>query len=269
MQSVQLSDTLITAVSRLFDDAQAEVKRQPTHSVLSFHFDKAKLLDGDPQQAGQTVGKAKRIRAVLSWAMEVSPEAGGRLAVTLIGVLKGSGGFRESSPNFVGAEAVTDAIEAFASDGYVLAADGDLRPLLLDSLTGRELTLALAAYVRRAKRGALDAALVTGTGKDLVEAVAKHVLLSRFNTDPTITNFPTLLAQAFMALGLPVAATSGMAPQQRLDAALYELACSVNALRNSQGTGHGRAFPAAVSDKEARVAIECMGVVAERLLGLL
>lgn len=60
-----------------------------------------------------------------------------------------------------------------------------------------------------------------------------------------------------------------MTTQRRVDAALYETACAVNALRNSQGTGHGRPFPPSVTDAEARVAIECMGVVSERLLGLL
>lgn len=109
----------------------------------------------------------------------------------------------------MGAEVVTDVIDAFASDGYVLTRDGDLRPLLLDSLSGRQLTLALAAYMRRAKRGAMDAALVTGTGKDLVEAVAKHVLVTKFNAEPTVTNFPTLLAQAFMAVGLQTSAPPG------------------------------------------------------------
>ncbi len=269
MNTIQLSDTLITALARLVDDGQSEAKREPTHSTLAFHFQKAGLLDGDPQHQGQTVGKAKRVRGVLSWAMEHSPDSGGRFAVALIGVIKGSGGFRSTSPNFVGADVVTDTIGAFASEGYVLSLDGDLRPLLLDTLSGRQLTQALAAYVRRAKRGAMDAALVTGTGKDLLEAVAKHVLVTKFNTEPTITNFPTLLAQAFMAVGLPTAAAPGATAQQRIDASLYELGCAVNSLRNTQGTGHGRPFPPTVTDPEAKVAIECMGVIAERLLGLL
>lgn len=269
MKHLQLSDTLVTALARLVDDAQLEIKREPTHSILTFHFKQVGVQSADPHEQGQTVGKAKRVRAVLSWSMENAPDAGGRLAVALIGVIKGCGGFRESSPNFVGSEAVTDAIEAFASDGYVLAQDGSLRPLLLDSLSGRELTLALAAYVRRAKRGAMDAALVTGTGKDLLEAVAKHVLVTKFNTEPTITNFPTLLAQAFMAVGLPISAAAGDPAQKRLDASLYQLACAVNALRNTQGTGHGRPFAPSVADSEAKIAIECMGVVAERLLGVL
>jgi len=269
MQSLQLSDTLITVLARLVDDGQAETKREPTHSTLTFHFQQAKVLPGDPAQAGQTVGKAKRVRAVLSWAMEHSPAAGGRLSAALVGVIRGSGGFRSPSPNYVGQEAITDAIEAFKSEGYVLTPDGELQPLLLDSLSGRELSAALAAYVRRAKRGALDAALVTGTGKDLLEATAKHVLVVKFSTEPTITNFPTLLAQAFMALNLPIDKAQAKVPQERVDAALYDLGCAVNALRNTQGSGHGRPFPATVTDVEARTAVEGMGVVAERLLGLL
>jgi hypothetical protein len=269
MQTLQLSDTLITALSRLVDDGQTEVKREPTHSTLTFHFQQARVSQGDPAEAGQPVGKAKRVRAVLSWAMEHAPEAGGRLAVSLVSVVKGYGGFRESSPNFVGADVITDAIEACRTDGYVLTHDGELRPLLLDSLSGRELSDALTAYVRRAKRGTADAALVTGTGKDLLEATAKHVLVTKYSAEPTITNFPTLLAQAFMALGLNITRDQAKTAQQRLDAALYELACAVNALRNAEGTGHGRPFPATVSDLEARAAVESMGVVAERLLALL
>ncbi len=269
MNTLQLSDTLIMALSRLVDDGLTEAKREPTHSTLTFHFQKAGVSEGDPAQAGQPVGKAKRVRAVLSWAMEHAQPDGGRLAVSLVGVVKGCGGFRESSPNFVGAEVITDAVEAFRADGYVLTRDGDLRPLLLDSLSGRELSEALAAYVRRAKRGAMDAALVTGTGKDLLEATAKHVLVTKYNAEPTITNFPTLLAQAFMALGLTMARDKATTPQQRIDSALYDLGCSVNALRNAEGTGHGRPFPPSVADGEARAAIESMGVIAERLLALL
>jgi hypothetical protein len=70
--------------------------------------------------------------------------------------------------------------EAFTSEGFQLTETGELVPTVLDSLNGSELTEALKAYVRRARRGVLDAALVTGTGKDLVEAVARHVLIQRY-----------------------------------------------------------------------------------------
>lgn len=269
MNSVELSDSVITALARLVDDGQAEVKREPTHSALTFHITQSKLLAGDPAQAGQIVGKAKRVRAVLSWSMENSRIAGAQFAAKLIGVIRGSGGFRPSSPNYVGDEALADAIDALATEGYALERDGSLSPLLLDSLSGMDLSKALAAYVRRAKRGALDAALVTGTGKDLLEATAKHVMVVRFSCEPAITNFPTLLAQAFLALGFSISKDASSTPQQRLEAALYELGCAANALRNAEGTGHGRPFPATVTDREARSAIEGMGVVAERMLAAL
>lgn len=269
MGQLVISEVVITAIARLVDDGQTDAKREPRHSAIEFEISKAKLSAGDPIKLGQVVGKAKRVRGVLSWGMENAPQNASRFAEALLAVIKGSGGFRESSPNYVGREAITDAIEAFRSEGYALTAAGELRPLLLDSLSGKQLTDALSAYVRRARAGALDAALVTGTGKDLLEATAKHVLVAKFGAEPTITNFPTLLAQAFMAVGLCLDKSAAKGAQDRVDAALYELACGVNALRNAQGTGHGRPFPATVSPDEARVAVESMGAVADRLLSQL
>lgn len=92
-----------------------------------------------------------------------------------LSVLRGLGAFRENSPNYAGKHAVENVVSAFAAEGYELSSAGELRPMLLDNLTGAALTDALQAYVRRAKRGAQDAALVTGTSKDLLEAVAAHI----------------------------------------------------------------------------------------------
>jgi hypothetical protein len=266
MTSIELSDPIIEALARLVDDGQSDIKREPTHSTLTFHISQAQLLEGDPAHSGQTVGKAKRVRAVLSWSMGHAPTQGARFAATLINVLRGSGGFRPSSPNYVGDAALADAIDTLAAEGYILERDGSLRPLLLDALSDKELSKALASYVRRAKRGAMDAALVTGTGKDLVEATAKHVLVRKFGIEPTVTNLPTLLAQAFLALNFCIAKDKASTPQQRLEAALFELGCSVNALRNTQGTGHGRPFLPTITEHEARAAIESMGILAERML---
>jgi Abortive infection C-terminus len=131
------------------------------------------------------------------------------------------------------------------------------------------LTDALRAYIRRAKQGSFDAALVTGTGKDLLEAVSSHILQQRYGSYSLTSNFPTLLGQAFVALGLatsmdPVA--TGEPASKRVERAMYDLACAINQLRNQQGTGHGRPWPTSVSDSEACMAIESMGVIAERLL---
>src|SRR5947209_6723031 len=171
-----LSDAIITATARLVDDSQADT-REPSHSDLEFLFGRAGVSRGDPRSLGQTVGKAKRVRATLSWALEHHYEAGETLIAAIIAQVRGCGGFRPASPNFVGTEVIRDLAEAFRTEGHELSESGDLRPLLLDNLSGTLLTEALQTYVRCAKRGISDAALVTGTGKDLLEATAAHILV--------------------------------------------------------------------------------------------
>ena len=266
--SAPLNDTILIAVSQLVDDSQSE-RRDPSHSDLRFAFERHGLLQGDPAAQGQSVGKARRVRSTLSWALEHAPDAGAQFVGAFIALIRGYGGFRGSSPNYVGSNAYQNAAVAFAAEGYELSSDGDLRPRLLDSLTGLELPDALDAYVRRAKRGAFDAALVTGTGKDLLEAVAAHGLQQRYGAYSTTSNFPTLLGQVFFALGLatpqdPVIPSE--APQRRIERTLYELACGINQLRNKAGTGHGRPWVATVTEAEARMVTEHMGIIAERLL---
>jgi len=139
----------------------------------------------------------------------------------------------------------------------------------IDTLSGVELTNALEAYVRRARRGSEDAALLVGTGKDLLEATAAHVLRQRYGSYPEQANFPTLLGQAFVALGLATpqsAAQSGEPPQRRLERSLYEAGCAVNALRNKEGTGHGRPWLPGVTDAEARAAAQLIGIVSGFLI---
>lgn len=259
-----LSDATITAVARLVDDAQEEGYREPSHSDLEFLIGRLGLAEGDPKQHGQNVGKAKRVRAVLSWGLENRVEAGEKFVGSLVSTLQGLGGFRASSPNYVGDEAVQNAVDAFRSEGYSLGRDGDLRPMVLDGLAGVRLTEALEGYVRRAQRGSTDAALLAGTGKDLLEAVAAHVLNEKWGSSPQ-TNFPGLLGQAFVALGLATPQEpqkQGDPAVRHFERALYELGCSVNTLRNKEGTGHGRPFVPHLSAEDAADAVEAMGLVA-------
>lgn len=264
-----LSDSIIVAVARLVDDSMVEPKREPTHSDIDFQIEQAGLKPGDPKAAGQPVGKAKRVRATLSWAVENDPEGGERLVARLIAHIRGCGGFRRSSPNYVGDHPIRDAVAAFRAEGFELSTDGELRPALLENLAGAQLTDALWSYVRRARRGVADAALVTGTGKDLLEATAAHVLVDRFGSYPETANFPGLLGQAFVAAGLAMPGEKevpGEPAQRRVERALYEVGCAVNRLRNKEGTGHGRPWLTSVTDNEARAATELMGIIAERLL---
>lgn len=249
-------------------DAQGE-RRDPSHSDLEFQIKRSGLSQGDPVAQGQTVGKAKRVRAVLTWALDNSPAAGEELVAALVGTVRGCGGFRPESPAFVGKEALESASSSFKEEGFQLSADGVLVPRVLDNLSGVDLTQALQSYVRRAKRGVEDAALLIGTGKDLLEAVAKHVIIHRMSVAPGEMDFPTLLGQAFYALDMATPAETKKLdehPRRRLERSLYEAGCAVNALRNREGTGHGRPWLPSVKDEEGQMAVEVMGVVAGYML---
>jgi Abortive infection C-terminus len=259
-----LSDAIVTAVSRLLDDR--ENRRDPSHSDLTSHITRAGLATAD---LTRPAGKEKRIRAILGWAIENHESAGRTLVGYLVAELRGCGGFRPESVNYVGADAIENARAAFRSEGFDLSMDGILLPAAFDGLRGRDATDVLRTYARRAARGADDNPLVVGTSKDLLEATAAHVLGERFGTYPEDANFPTLLGQAFVALNLSTPAHArqpGEPARCRVERSLYELGCSVNALRNREGTGHGRPWLASVSPIEARVAIRAMGTISDLLL---
>jgi Abortive infection C-terminus len=268
-QHPPLTDPIAVALSRLVDDSRTKDKRAPSHWDVGLRIEQAGLASADPGKGSKPIGKSKRVAAVLSWAIENNLSAGGALVGSLIGLVKGCGGFRPGSENHCGEDTIDNLIGAFGAEGWDLARDGTLQPRVLDALNGRELTAALRSYADRARRGALDSPLLTGTAKDLLEATAAHVLEQKTSTRPTITNFPTLLAQAFMVLqfAIPGGPDTGTAPErQRVERAAYDLACALNGLRNKQGTGHGRPWISTVSDAEARFAIVSMGNIASLLL---
>jgi len=268
--SAPLTDAVIAAVAHLVDDSQSSTgSRQPSHSEIEDQFRRTGLKQADPNLLGRPIGKAKRVGGVLHWAIENDVEKGERLVHLLVALVRGVGGFREGASNFVGVEAIQDLREAFATEGFNLSETGELLPIVLDTLVGQELTEARKAYVRRARRGALDAALITGTGEDLVEATAAHVLVQRFGNYSHNANFPTLLGQAFVAAGLCAMKKSSLSAQEQMDLALYDLACAVNRLRNREGSGHGRPFVVTVTAAQARTAVQSMGLVAARLLDAL
>jgi hypothetical protein len=226
------------------------------------------LSAGDPNAQLQRVGKEKRLRQTLSWALEHDVQGGEQLVASMIAEIRAVGGFRSSSPNYVGFDAIQDAVDVFRVEGYELTLDGELRPLVLDGLSGTALTEALEAYVRRAKRGAADAALLTGTSKDLLEATAAHVVRSRFG-DPGKANFPTLLGWAFISLDMATPTNPEMPDEpvrRKLEREMFKLACVINQLRNKEGSGHGRPWLTTVTEAEAKSAIEFMGCIAEHLL---
>lgn len=258
-----LSDAIVTSVSRLFEDH--ERSRSPTHSDLTYLFERGGLSHADPPKPA---GKERRVRAVLGWALENNEPAGRQLVRALIEALRGSGGFRAESENYVGNDVIENARAAFRPEGFDLWPDGQLLPIAFEGLRGREATDALRRYAERAARGAEDDPLVVGTSKDLLEATALHVLRERRGIDDAHQPFPSLLGLAFTELGL--AAQGEARPDERaacrVERALYEAGCAINALRNREGTGHGRPWLPDVTPAEARLAIRVMGSISAFLL---
>lgn len=268
MDKIPVNDTIIYSLARLVDDAQKE-RRDPSHSDIEFQIKRAGLDEGDPNREGSPVGKAKRVRGVLNWAIDNSIQKAEVFVAGLISSVKGCGGFREGSPNYVGTDAITDLSSALKPEGFILGADGTVSPVALDSLSGKKLTIALRGYVNRAKKGIEDSALVVGTSKDLMEAVAAHAIQELWGSYPSTANFPSLLGQAFTALDMSTP-EQGQQPNEhqrcRMERALYEAACSVNKLRNKQGSGHGRPWVPDLRPSEVKAAIEVIGVISELIL---
>lgn len=267
-----LNDAIIQSVARLVDDAGEATPREPSHSDLETVLRRADLLQGDPHQdPAVRVGKQKRVRSSLSWAIDNNRAAGSAAVAGLVAMVRGCGGFRPASKNYCGEDAILTCVAAFEGEPVELTQDGQLRPRNLGSLAGRALTSALLSYVDRARQGHEDSVLVVGTGKDLLEAVAAHVLTERYGSYSEQANFPTLLGQAFYAVGLdaqrPNPELAGLAGARvATSVALYELGCAVNRFRNKAGSGHGRPFVPELSAAEVAALTEAVGLIAGRLL---
>jgi len=266
-----LSDEIISAIAHFFDEGAG-----PTHDELGRMIRRAGLEAADPRLGpdGDTVGKTKRVREVLSYALDRDREAGDRLVRSLVGAIKAAGSFRQGSASYAGEQVITAAREAFRAAGYELDPEGNLRPSTLENLEGPELTEAIRAYIRRAQAGSDDAALLVGTGKDLLEATARHALAVATGSYPSTYDFPTTLYQAFDRLSLAVppqdlAAKLDRDPSRAIEQCLWLLGVTVNRLRNAEGTGHGRPFPAGVTAEQGRRAIQSMGLVSQLLLDAL
>jgi len=167
-------------------------------------------LRGDPSLA---IGKIKRVRAVLGTAVDRDRKAGARLVQSLVRAVRAYSGFQRGSDNYVGDDLLAEAQRAFADIGYELSPDGAIHPRRLEELEGAELTDALWAYVRRAREGAGDDALVVGTDKDLLEAVARHALVE--STGGYATRENLTIYQAFERLELSPGSAVRVGPARR------------------------------------------------------
>jgi hypothetical protein len=227
----------------------------------------------DPVRTGERVGKVKRVRATASWCVSNDAKAGWRLLEELLGAVRAEGGFAPGTAAFVGEEVLANVRRALASTGYVLDGDGELLPQLLENVPEIEQRATLARYAARLRRGALDSPLVTGSGKDLLEATARHVLVEKGGTYDERMGLPGTLLATYTALGLsapPGNLIQGEGldrdPAGQMQQAVFLLATAVNRLRNAQGTGHGRPYPATVTARQAELATQAIALVSEMLL---
>lgn len=268
VEKIPINDAIIVSLSRLVADAQQN-RREPSHYDIQNIIENCNLSAGDPNISGGTVGKAKRVRAVLLWGLENNLNNAELFGYKFISLIKGCGGFRNSSPNYVGVDSIKDLADTLKDVGVSFAEDGTITPLVLENLSGKSLTEALQLYVDRAKRGIEDAALSVGNSKDLLEAVSAHIVQELWGNYSPKSNFPTLLGQAFTALEMSTPEhkeVPGEHPRNKVERSMYELACALNTLRNKQGTGHGRPWIPELKDSEAHFAIESIGIIAEYLL---
>jgi len=116
-------------------------------------------------------------------------------------------------------------------------------------------------------RGSEDAALLVGTGKDLLEATAAHVISERYGSYSS-SKFPDIARAGVHHAGLatPQHLRSQPNTTATIRAGLYEAGCAINAMRNRQGTGHGRPWLANVTDNEARSSVQLIGIISGFLL---
>lgn len=255
-----------------------DIPGSPSHKQLRDAFTRHGLSNLDPAPEGKTpngtpLGKMNRIRHVFTAPAAHTMTAGLPLARELVALCRAHGGFNPSSESYAGSGKVTQLVQAFATLGFTLDPDGSLRPTVIDNLSGTELTAALRTYVDRINLNPDDAPLQLGTGKELDEAAARHVLKELVGDYSVSDNFPVTLTGAFTAIGmatpteLPKLDTD---PHRAVHQCLFLLAIAVNRLRNDAGTGHGRPGQprktTALNPAEARLVARATALVAGALL---
>lgn len=264
-----------SVVSDFFEDG-----RGPSHDQLDRAFARSGLSAGDPAPAGRThvgspLGKTKRVREVFVYATDHAPAAGLTLATQLIALFRADGMFSRALSSYAGDDKVERLRDSLDRLGFSLDADGGLRPKVIDNLTGTALTEALQSYVNRINLNPDDAPLQVGTGKELDEATARHVLEQVTGSYPSGgrgSNFPYTLMQAFTVLGFatPQHIQLDSDPHRAVQQCLFLLATEVNRLRNDAGTGHGRPSgpqkTSPLTPAEARLIARATALVAGAML---
>lgn len=254
----------------------------PSHDQLDQAFARHGLGAGDPAPGGRTregmpLGKIKRVRRIFVYAADHNGAGGVALARELVALLRADGAFTATLPTYAGAGKIDLLSASFGRLGFTLADTGELRPTVIENLEGTELSEAIQGYVRRINLNPDDPSLQIGTGKELDEAAARHVLVERTGSYPVggrAGSFPLTLADAFAALGLavPGRVLLDSDPHRAVQQCLFLLGIQVNRLRNEAGTGHGKPHgpvkTAPLTPAEARLVARATALLAGALLDM-
>lgn len=263
MPGAPVSEEIAAALGAFFSGGLG-----PTHSVLSGVFAGAGYADADPYNpVMQGPNKETRVQLVISAACR-RPGRGRELVEALLARLRASGAFSSNRYGY-DPDVVRVAKRAFARAGWQLDDDGLLSPAgPIDVSTGGR--QALNDQIERLKRATDDPALLIGTSKDLLEAVAKFVLEEFQITPRANASFADVWYAARGRLGLlPERVPNDTPGAQQIRTILqssWRIAEQVNELRAVQGTGHGRTLPSAMTAEMALLVVREACSVAELML---
>lgn len=252
-----ISEDIAATLSRLFFAGAGS-----SHSRLTAAFTECGYADDDPYDpTSQTPNKEVRVRTVLRAAVR-RPARSRALIEALLRDLRSAGRFDDSTtdPDFGRLQ------ESLSARGWKLTDSGHLEqlgPIDLDT-GGRP---ALDEQLSRLQRSTEDPALLLGTAKDLLEAIAKFVLEELDYPVPKSADFPHLwyLARERLAI-LPQQVPPDIPGASSLRAILqssWSIAEQVNTIRNLQGVGHGRTLPTGVTPELALLVVREACSVAE------
>lgn len=262
MRSAPVSEDVGAAIAAFFRGGAG-----PRHSTITAVLTGAGYNDNyeyDP--VGNAPNKERRVLAAFDQARR-QPGNGRRLVEGLLSALR-----HERLIGRVGSERSDDEArlrEALGRTGWYLDDQGQLRAFSgVDIDTGgRE---ALDEQLARLRASTADPALLIGTAKDLLEAVAKFVLEESGLQVSASMSFDQLWHIARERLGVLPDRVDRTLPGYEAIRAIHQsswtIARNVNDLRNLQGTGHGRTLPTGVTEDLALLVVREAGSVAEFML---
>lgn len=258
-----MNPEIASAMGRFFDGGKG-----PSHDELDQVFRKSNLSQFDPAPDAESrgVGKMKRVRGAILDSSEADPVATLGFVRDLMAMLKARGCFIEGNEQFAGESAIRSAQSALRGVGWRLDVSGELHPESVAGLVGRDLSEALAAYVRRIQRATDDDALTIGSAKELLEAAARHVTVEATGSYDKRADFPTTLFRASTIAGTGVP-TSRMIddldpdPFRAVEQGLALTALAINRLRNVEGTGHGRPAPSHATRRQGVIAAQAAAAI--------